>query len=275
MKQRKSELKTGEVVSTKAGKLKCKTIIHAVGPVWNNGRDLEMDYLSRAVRNCLADLEEKSYTSIAIPAISTETTSFNASLLGPQQKAAPMTPRTNVASGENAGIKINLMPGSISNASVDVIVNSSNEELQLDKGSISKLILNTAGPEIQNECYQKYPQGISTSKIAVTKGYNLKCKNVFHLALPPWDENSPDSILANLTQIITTCLETAEKMGAKSLAFPILGAGKLSGVIGEFLVFVVDGGGAGGVGTAVPASAVKREYQQCTGCYNSQKHSPP
>ncbi|CAI9716760.1 protein mono-ADP-ribosyltransferase PARP14-like [Octopus vulgaris] len=71
MKERKSELKPGEVVSTKAGKLKCKAIIHAVGPIWNNGRDQEMDYLSRAVQNCLAVLEEKSYTSIAIPAIST------------------------------------------------------------------------------------------------------------------------------------------------------------------------------------------------------------
>ncbi|XP_029657072.1 protein mono-ADP-ribosyltransferase PARP14-like, partial [Octopus sinensis] len=71
MKKRRSELKTGEVVSTKAGKLKCKTIIHAVGPVWKNGWDQEMDYLSVSVRNCLAVLEEKSYTSIAIPAIST------------------------------------------------------------------------------------------------------------------------------------------------------------------------------------------------------------
>ncbi|CAI9716691.1 protein mono-ADP-ribosyltransferase PARP14-like [Octopus vulgaris] len=73
MNRRRSELKTGEVVSTKAGKLKCKTIIHAVGPVWNNGRTHEIFYLSRAVQNCLAFLEEKSYTSIAIPAISTGT----------------------------------------------------------------------------------------------------------------------------------------------------------------------------------------------------------
>ncbi|XP_036355059.1 protein mono-ADP-ribosyltransferase PARP14-like isoform X1 [Octopus sinensis] len=287
MNQRRSELKTGEVVSTKAGKLKCKTIIHAVGPVWNNGRTNEIFHLSRAVQNCLAFLEEKSYTSIAIPAISTGifgipieegtkctvktiknyldthtnskikhiclidvrkevirafklhlemvfgisksrgTTSFNASLLGPQQKAAPMTPRTNVASGENAGIKIQLMIGSISNASVDVIVNSTNEHLQLDSGSISKFILNAAGPQIQAECNRKYPQGISTSKIAITEGYNLNCENVIHLALPPWDENSSDSILRNLTSMVDTCLGTASCLSAKSLAFPILGAGVL------------------------------------------------
>ncbi|CAI9714736.1 protein mono-ADP-ribosyltransferase PARP14-like [Octopus vulgaris] len=156
-----------------------------------------------------------------------ETPSPNPSLPDPQQKAAPMTPRTNVTSRENAGIKINLMIDSISNVSVDVIVNSSNKQLQLNDGSISKSILNAAGPQMQDECNQKYPQGISTFKIAITKGYNLNCKNVFHLALPPWDENSSDSILANLSQIITICLETAERMGAKSLALPILGAGKL------------------------------------------------
>ncbi|XP_052829753.1 uncharacterized protein LOC106880777 [Octopus bimaculoides] len=71
MKQRRIELKPGEVVSTKAGKLKCKTIIHAVGPVWSNGWNHEIFHLSRAVQNCLLFLEAKSYTSIAIPAIST------------------------------------------------------------------------------------------------------------------------------------------------------------------------------------------------------------
>ncbi|XP_029655897.1 protein mono-ADP-ribosyltransferase PARP14-like [Octopus sinensis] len=130
-------------------------------------------------------------------------------------------------SGENAGIKINLMIGSISNASVDVIVNSTNERLQLNDGSISKFILKAAGPQIQDECYQKYPRGISTSEIAVTKGYNLNCKNVIHLALPPWDENSSDSILRNLTSMVNTCLGTASCLSAKSLAFPILGAGVL------------------------------------------------
>ncbi|XP_036355204.1 protein mono-ADP-ribosyltransferase PARP14-like isoform X2 [Octopus sinensis] len=119
------------------------------------------------------------------------------------------------------------MIDSISNASVDVIINSTNKHLQLNIGAISKYILLAAGPEIQVECNQKYPQGISTFEIVITKGYNLNCKNVFHLVLPPWDENSSDSILANMTQIITTCLETAERMGAKSLAFPILGAGTL------------------------------------------------
>ncbi|XP_029656236.1 protein mono-ADP-ribosyltransferase PARP14-like [Octopus sinensis] len=159
---------------------------------------------------------------------SKDTSSPNPSFPGPQQKAAPITSTTNVISTENVGgVKINLTIGSITNVSVDVIVNSTNEHLQLDKGSISKFILNAAGPQIQSECNQKYPQGISASEIAITKGYNLKCKNVFHLALRFWNEDSPDSILANLTQIITICLEKAEELGAKSLAFPYIRSWKI------------------------------------------------
>ncbi|XP_029654761.2 protein mono-ADP-ribosyltransferase PARP15-like [Octopus sinensis] len=114
--------------------------------------------------------------------------------LGLLQKLSSMTSR------EYYGIEINLMIDSISNVSVDVIVNSTNEHLQLDSGAISKLILNAAGPQIQRECNRKYPQE-----------QQILC----------------ESILVNLTQIITICLEEAEELGAKSLAFPILGAGKL------------------------------------------------
>ncbi|XP_036364589.1 protein mono-ADP-ribosyltransferase PARP14-like isoform X2 [Octopus sinensis] len=288
MEQRKNELEPGEVVSTKAGKLKCKTIIHAVGPVSNYGGTWEMFYLGIAVENCLVFLDLNSYISIAIPAINTGiygipieegtkcivttikiyldthtnskikhiclidvrkkvvsafkrhlemvfgisksrgSTSSNTPFPGSQQEPSSMTPRTNVASGEYGRINIKPINDSITNAYLDVIVNSTNKILQLNDGSLSKSILNAAGPEIQYECNQKYPRGISTSTIAITKGHDLKCKNVFHLTLPEWDENSSDSILANLTQIMTICLENAERMGAKSLAFPILGAGALN-----------------------------------------------
>ncbi|XP_036357980.1 protein mono-ADP-ribosyltransferase PARP14-like [Octopus sinensis] len=157
-----------------------------------------------------------------------ETKLSSPSFPGPQQKTVSIIPRPYMTSGENAGIKINLMIGSISNVSVDVIVNSTNEHLQLDSGSISKFILNAAGPQIQAECNRKYPQGISTFEIAITEGYNLKCKNVIHLVLPPWDENSSDSILQNLTRMVNSCLANASCLGAESLAFPILGAGVLN-----------------------------------------------
>ncbi|CAI9714784.1 protein mono-ADP-ribosyltransferase PARP14-like [Octopus vulgaris] len=214
-------ISTSKIAITKGYNLKCKNVFHLALPPWDeNSSDSKFDeYLQNKQEN------EGFHSK--------DTASSNASLPGSQQEPSSMTPRTNVASGEYGRINIKPINDSITNAYLDVIVNSTNKNLELNNGSISKFILFAAGPEIQNECNQRYPQGISTSKIAVTKGYNLNCKNVFHLVLPPWDENSPDLILANLTQIITTCLEKAERMGAKSLAFPILGAGTLKYPIEE------------------------------------------
>jgi len=54
---------------TGAGKLACRYVIHAVGPVWGSG--YEDEKLASAVRGSLALADRLSLESIAIPAIST------------------------------------------------------------------------------------------------------------------------------------------------------------------------------------------------------------
>ena len=54
---------------TGAGKLPCRIVIHAVGPVWGSGD--EQIKLAAAVRGSLICAEELNLTSIALPAIST------------------------------------------------------------------------------------------------------------------------------------------------------------------------------------------------------------
>ena len=65
-------LKDGEVAMTGAGKLPCKRIIHAVGPMW---RKAEQEKCKRALRmaclESLAAASGKKCKSIAFPAIST------------------------------------------------------------------------------------------------------------------------------------------------------------------------------------------------------------
>ena len=68
----------------------------------------------------------------------------------------------------------------------DVIVNSSSNTLNLSNGAVSSSLLKAAGAKIQEECTAKYPGGISTGDIAITRGYGLPCKEVFHITLPPW-----------------------------------------------------------------------------------------
>ncbi|HEY43628.1 MAG TPA: macro domain-containing protein [Anaerolineae bacterium] len=54
---------------TNAGRLPCRYVIHAVGPVWGEGD--EDTKLRSAVTGALALADEKALTSLALPAIST------------------------------------------------------------------------------------------------------------------------------------------------------------------------------------------------------------
>jgi putative ATPase len=61
---------TGHVAVTGAGRLAATYIIHAVGPIWDNGQHNEPQLLASAVQHSLRKADELSAKSIAIPAIS-------------------------------------------------------------------------------------------------------------------------------------------------------------------------------------------------------------
>lgn len=67
---------TGQVAVTGAGKLPCRIVIHAVGPVWHGGNHNEEELLRMAVWNSLVKADELRLRSIAIPAISSGIFSF-------------------------------------------------------------------------------------------------------------------------------------------------------------------------------------------------------
>jgi O-acetyl-ADP-ribose deacetylase (regulator of RNase III) len=60
----------GQAVVTPAGKLPCKWVIHAVGPVWRGGAYGEEMLLASAVLQALRRAEDIGATSVALPAIS-------------------------------------------------------------------------------------------------------------------------------------------------------------------------------------------------------------
>jgi len=62
---------TGSAVMTDAGNLKAKYVYHAVGPIWEGGREGEPELLATAYRRCLELAIEHRCGSIAFPAIST------------------------------------------------------------------------------------------------------------------------------------------------------------------------------------------------------------
>ena len=56
---------------SKPGRLPCKAIIHAVGPIWSSGHKNEKNLLYETVVNILEEAERRQFTSVALPAIST------------------------------------------------------------------------------------------------------------------------------------------------------------------------------------------------------------
>jgi O-acetyl-ADP-ribose deacetylase (regulator of RNase III) len=62
---------TGQAVSTGPGRLRCRRIIHTVGPVWSGGDEGEAARLASCYRSCLDLALAEGLGSIAFPNIST------------------------------------------------------------------------------------------------------------------------------------------------------------------------------------------------------------
>lgn len=70
-RQVKGGCPTGSAVTTTAGNLSAKRVIHAVGPVWRGGRQQEAKLLGSAYSAALQRAEDEELRRIAFPSIST------------------------------------------------------------------------------------------------------------------------------------------------------------------------------------------------------------
>ncbi|MEN6406824.1 MAG: O-acetyl-ADP-ribose deacetylase [Thermoguttaceae bacterium] len=61
---------TGSAVLSTAGRLAARCVIHAVGPVWRDGRHGEPELLAGAYRRCLELAAEHDCRTVAMPALS-------------------------------------------------------------------------------------------------------------------------------------------------------------------------------------------------------------
>lgn len=79
---------TGEARLTSGGNLPARYVIHAVGPIWRDGRSGEAEKLASAYRWSLRLAEENGLASVAFPSISTGAYGY------PVEDAAPIALRT-------------------------------------------------------------------------------------------------------------------------------------------------------------------------------------
>ena len=137
-------------------------------------------------------------------------------------------------------LTIHVVNKSILNLDVDAIVNPANESLR-HLGGLCGIIHNAAGPKLEEECLKlpvfkysgdpKTPQSISEirclpGQAKITKGYNLKAKNVIHAVGPDCrkeDQNKSRKKL--LSDVYKNSIKCSEENKLKSVAFPAISCG--------------------------------------------------
>ncbi|XP_004675217.1 PREDICTED: poly [ADP-ribose] polymerase 14 [Condylura cristata] len=125
------------------------------------------------------------------------------------------------------GLSVLLVKGEVQSAVAEVVVNSVPRDLALHRGALSKALLGTAGPKLQEELNtagQAVAVGVGT--VLLTSGYNLQCQHVLHVVAPSWSNNSM-SAYKSMEDLIRKCLEISESLSVKSIAFPAIGTGNL------------------------------------------------
>lgn len=86
----------------------------------------------------------------------------------------------------------------------DIYINSTNTNMDLKQGQLSKLLLNACGDELQRECSEYAP--LKPGQVAVTEARNLKCQHIFHIALPDYKMASSERV-SYLLCILILCLQ--------------------------------------------------------------------
>lgn len=112
--------------------------------------------------------------------------------------------------------------GDLLQQEVDALVNPTDPSLS-GSGGLDAAIHAAGGPVILQECVARFPSGLATGDAGWTSAGNLGARWVIHTVTPNYAAGQKDPSL--LHDCYRRCLEEADEIGARSVAFPLLGAG--------------------------------------------------
>lgn len=121
------------------------------------------------------------------------------------------------------GQRLELRQGDLTEEAVDAIVNAANARLQ-HGGGVAAALARRGGPAVQQQSDRWLADNgpIEHEHPAVTSGGNLPCRFLIHAVGPVWGEGQEERKLA---ATVRTALETADRLGATSLALPAISSG--------------------------------------------------
>ena len=144
-----------------------------------------------------------------------------------QKNIASLTPDHKILADTHIGpSKFIVINGDILTANTDVIVSSDDNHFTA-RGGVAKAILRKAGKPVLKELSHVRACHFRQGQIAMTSGGGWKRRAIIHAAVIDLDENRyPTSeMIAKLTR---RSLDCALAIGARSVAFPVLGGGTAS-----------------------------------------------
>ena len=129
-------------------------------------------------------------------------------------------------------MKLELVRGDITTENVDALVNAANAGLG-GGGGVDGAIHDAAGPIMDIECRalrqtDAYRKGLPTGQAVETSGGNLPARWVIHTVGPIYAGPDPATAQAQRTLLrdcYTNSLAVADRLGARTVAFPLISAG--------------------------------------------------
>lgn len=118
---------------------------------------------------------------------------------------------------------LELTQGNLVTQNVDAIVNAANSQLAVG-GGVCGAIHRAAGPAVEEEIEQKYPDGCPTGSAVATGGGELAARWIFHAVGPVWQGGHAGEG-TQLRSAHRRCLELAVEHQCQSIAFPAISTG--------------------------------------------------
>ncbi|XP_072118202.1 protein mono-ADP-ribosyltransferase PARP14-like isoform X2 [Mobula birostris] len=124
------------------------------------------------------------------------------------------------------GPSITVYKGDLCESHVDVVVNSSNEDLK-HIGGLAKALSDAAGTVLQKDCdwIIKHRGPLMPGEAVLTESGRLPCSAVIHAVGPRWSDTDPNTAKKRLRSALKESLHLAEAYNFKSIAIPAISSG--------------------------------------------------